>query len=181
MIPIIDGDTAFAKKTKKALAIIEKSPEKYSIVLKYVRTIKQSNQTEQSGMHCPSRTFLVTMDTYSSSKYWYASSIVHDAYHSKLYHDYLENNNDGDNMVQGVWFSDGSMHIYNGETAESIYMNSEGYVCNVPLNIYRGETAESMCLNFQVSFLEEISKNKWFWKWHIKSLMKSRWWEKSVP
>ena len=181
MTPIIDGDTAFTKKTKKALAIIKKSPEKYGIVLRYVKAIKQSDQIEHSGMHCPNMTFLVKMNTYSSSKYWYASSIVHDAYHSKLYHDYLKNDNDGDNIVQGVWFSDGSMQIYNGETAETIYMNSDGYVCNVPLHIYRGETAESMCLTFQVSFLEEISKYKWFLKWHIKSLMKLRWWEKSVP
>ena len=90
----IIGDELFVKKTEMSLRFIEeKSPEHYAIVTNYISIIKSS---EKSGMaaNADRPTFLVgpriakanIISTLGLKDY--GSSIVHDAYHSKLYNDY---------------------------------------------------------------------------------------------
>ena len=81
----IIGDTDFINATKKALDLIRTSDsEMWSMVSKYVGIITSS---EKSGMKAwtNSPVFEVGLATSESDSYWYASSICHDAYHSKLY------------------------------------------------------------------------------------------------
>ena len=85
----IDGDADFTQKTKAALDIIrEKTPATYAMVLRYVAIIRQG---AQSGMWATLNppVFVVGNATYVSKAMWYASAIVHDAFHSKLYYDHF--------------------------------------------------------------------------------------------
>ncbi|BAU29480.1 hypothetical protein DFP93_12350 [Aneurinibacillus soli] len=84
----ISGDKTFIAHTKAALALLkEKSPDDYALVVQYVGLIKQD---AFSGMAAYEKipTYKVGATTSSSTTTWYASTIVHDAYHSKLYNDY---------------------------------------------------------------------------------------------
>lgn len=86
-IKIIGSDN-FIKKTEDALALIqEKSPRSYAIVTNYLSVIQSA---KKSGINpaTDTPTFHVGAPTFNTSVEWYASSIVHDSYHSKLYHDY---------------------------------------------------------------------------------------------
>jgi len=90
MMPIIEGDDNFEAKTLEALYLIQyKSSENYNMVIKYVGRIKQGQQSGMAAYENPP-TYYVGKATYSSKRDWYASTIVHDAYHSKLYHDYIQ-------------------------------------------------------------------------------------------
>ena len=85
---IIIGDDEFITKTQEALALIkEKSPKSYAIVTNYLSIIQRG---EMSGIRSRAEppTFYVGLRTAESQLSWYASAIVHDAYHSKLYRDY---------------------------------------------------------------------------------------------
>ncbi|WCN37198.1 hypothetical protein [Aneurinibacillus uraniidurans] len=84
----ITGDKTFTARTQAALALLkEKSPDDYALVVQYIGLIKQD---AFSGMAAYEKipTYKVGAATSSSSTTWYASTIVHDAYHSKLYNDY---------------------------------------------------------------------------------------------
>ena len=86
----ITGDAAFTQNTQKALSVIKKGSESgYALVTGYVAIIEQN---EFSGMRAYDElpTFQVGKATYNASTTWYAGAIVHDAYHSKLFHDALE-------------------------------------------------------------------------------------------
>ena len=89
----IIGDADFTERTRNALSLIEKdAPEFYKMVTTYVGIIQSA---EKSGMRAYANppTFEVGLRTSRSPVSWYASSIVHDAYHSKLYNDYRKKNN----------------------------------------------------------------------------------------
>lgn len=86
----IQGDNNFIKNTQKALRLIKtQSAKDYQMVEQYIGCIKQY---EKSGMAAfwETPTFLVGDKTSNSTTHWYASCIVHDAYHSKLFHDALK-------------------------------------------------------------------------------------------
>ena len=86
----IIGDDDFIERTKAALSFIEEgAPEFYAIVTNNIGIIQRG---EISGIwsSCTPPTFYVGKRTYKESKLWYASAIVHDANHSKLYHEYLK-------------------------------------------------------------------------------------------
>ena len=89
LLPIlIFGTDEFVEKTEDALFFIkEKSPRSYELVTNYVSIIQSA---EKSGMRAYNNppTFEVGSRTARSNLRWYASTIVHDAYHSKLYNDY---------------------------------------------------------------------------------------------
>ena len=89
LLPIlIFGSDEFVEKTEDALFLIkEKSPRSYELVTNYVSIIQSA---EKSGMRAFNNPpiFQVGSKTAQSDLRWYASSIVHDAYHSKLYNDY---------------------------------------------------------------------------------------------
>ena len=85
----INGNKKFVFQTKKALRVLKsKSSATYTrVVLKYVKKIKSH---KISGMNVFARvpTYEVGIPTAFESLKWYASTIAHDAYHSKLYFDY---------------------------------------------------------------------------------------------
>lgn len=79
------GSADFAEKTKAALARLKKSG--YLGEIKgHASIIKQSNC---SGMnvYAEKPTFQVGKETWNSNNVWYAGTIAHDSFHSKLYHD----------------------------------------------------------------------------------------------
>lgn len=89
----IMGDEEFTERTRNALSLIEKdAPAFYKLVTTYIGIIQSA---EKSGMRAYANppTFEVGLRTSRASVSWYASSIVHDAYHSKLYNDYRKKNN----------------------------------------------------------------------------------------
>ena len=105
---IIEGSDYFESKTFEALYVIQlKSLEKYHIVLKYIDKIEQQKQGKLMGMYSWTKTYVASKDTYCSQREWYAGSIVHESYHSKLYNDYFEK-----------YGSIVPHHIYGGEEAE---------------------------------------------------------------
>lgn len=86
----IEGNDRFVRITREALNFIaEKSPEHYRMVTTYMKKIKHTNRN--SGMLVKENppTFIVNDVDLEAPLCWYASDIVHDAWHSKLYHDYL--------------------------------------------------------------------------------------------
>jgi len=91
-IPIkIEGCDYFKVNTLKALHLIKnKLPEEYNAVLNYINKIKQGNNSQWFENNLINKIFSFGELTYSSLIECYASSIVHDSYHSKLYHDYCK-------------------------------------------------------------------------------------------
>ncbi|MCL1791082.1 MAG: hypothetical protein FWG40_06975 [Peptococcaceae bacterium] len=102
----IIGNTGFKENTQKALAVVNQSEKASGMVSAYIGRIRQDSS---SGMmpYLNPPTYNVSSLTYNASTAWYASTIVHDAYHSKLYHDYLLENSG--RVPDNVW---------TGETAE---------------------------------------------------------------
>ena len=87
----IIGDDDFIKKTEDALSKIkEKSPMSYAIVTNHISIIRSVEK--RSGIDAKAKypTFYVGLTTSNSPLNWYASTIVHDAYHVKLYRDYTK-------------------------------------------------------------------------------------------
>ena len=99
------GDTDFVARTQNALGTIKKSAKAYELITKYLGRIQQASSSSMLADVDPP-TYAVGSHTYNSSVTWYASTIVHDSYHSKLFHDYLALNG---NVPGDIW---------TGETAE---------------------------------------------------------------
>ncbi|MCK9186290.1 S-layer homology domain-containing protein [Candidatus Gracilibacteria bacterium] len=89
----IKGNEDCITKTNDALDLLkEKAKTNYDMVVKYVGIIECADT--QSGMSVwedPPR-YQVGKATMDAGTIWYAGTIVHDAYHSKLYNDYLAQN-----------------------------------------------------------------------------------------
>ena len=81
------------------------------MVVKYIGIIQQGAISGMEAYDNPP-TFVVGDDSSQASVTWYASDIVHDAYHSKLYNDYL--NVYGTPVPVGIW---------TGENAEMACLN----------------------------------------------------------
>ncbi len=86
---VIEGNKQFVTQTQKALKLLKaRSNLIYkSIVLPYIKKIKL-HKTSGMNMFAKLPTYEVGKQTAFSSLKWYASTITHDAYHSKLYFDY---------------------------------------------------------------------------------------------
>ena len=98
---IVIGDDKFIERTKEALSLIEKEASSfYELVTNYISIIRRG---ECSGMRAfdPLPTFQVGRTAQSPSLQWYASAIVHDAYHSKLYNDYVKTS--GRPVPSNIW------------------------------------------------------------------------------
>ena len=96
----IIGDEFFVERTEKALELIKNQyPDCYDLVTNYVGIIEQYSESGMWAFENPP-IFRVGLATYSSSTTWYASSIVHDSYHSKLYNDYLVSH---DSVPAEIW------------------------------------------------------------------------------
>lgn len=85
----LEGDKKFLAQTQKAIRLLKtKTPKEFrNIVLPHVAKIKSH---KSSGMNLWAKvpTYEVGKETAFYSLKWYASTIVHDAYHAKLYFDY---------------------------------------------------------------------------------------------
>ncbi|MDD5112296.1 MAG: hypothetical protein PHG85_07110 [Candidatus Altiarchaeota archaeon] len=81
----VDGSAAFTQETDKALKLLEGTKE-YSEIAQNVGRVKES---PKSGMNVYSDvpTFEVGQTTWQGGTVWYAGTIAHDSYHSKLYND----------------------------------------------------------------------------------------------
>ena len=84
----IEGNAQFVRNTQAALDIVRQSPSDYEMVLRYIGVISQG---DASGMWAwlEPPTFVVGHATYTASATWYAGGIVHDAIHSKQYHQHF--------------------------------------------------------------------------------------------
>ncbi|MGK0343351.1 MAG: hypothetical protein ACJAXW_003909 [Candidatus Azotimanducaceae bacterium] len=83
---IVEGDSKFTLQVSEALALLEeKSPAEYLFVRRYVGLIKQNSFSGMEPWRKPPR-FLLSDKTAFNSLTWCAAVIVHDAYHSFLYH-----------------------------------------------------------------------------------------------
>ena len=81
----IKGKEDFILRTKEALDLLRSTPF-FKEIQKYITVIQEG---KRSGMKAYARkpTFLVGKPTWQHSALWYAGTIAHDAYHSKLYHE----------------------------------------------------------------------------------------------
>ena len=83
------GSTKYKQQVLKALKLLcRKSYEAYQIVEGYVGKIEEA---QRSGMDASANppTFFMSEEVAFSSLTGCAGAIVHDSYHSKLYHDYI--------------------------------------------------------------------------------------------
>lgn len=86
----IVGSSEFKQQVENALTLLrQNAPEEYEIVQRYVGKIEEN---ERSGMFVDKDppVYQMSLKTALHSITWCAGTIAHDAYHSKLYHDYKE-------------------------------------------------------------------------------------------
>ena len=84
----VRGDEAFIKRTEEALCLIkDKAPKSYSMLTNYHFIIQRGRLSGITPRSTPP-VFRVDNKTFGASLDWYASCIIHDSYHLKLYKDY---------------------------------------------------------------------------------------------
>ncbi len=84
----IVGSPEYKQQVTQALILLsKKSPEAYQIVKKYIGRIEQNERSAMLAYKNPP-TYQMSNKTAFHSLTWCASTIAHDSYHSKLYHDY---------------------------------------------------------------------------------------------
>ncbi len=99
---VIEGNLDFIERTEKALNLVKKSLTSYEIVMNYIGILQHSTITGMNVYNKPP-ILLVSLTTYQASPTWYASSIVHESFHSKLYNDYF---NKHGNVPSEIWASE---------------------------------------------------------------------------
>ncbi len=113
-IEIIGGNDCVSKTNKALDFLKDKAKIHYDTIVKYVGLIECTES--RSGMYVwenPPR-YQVAKATVDAGTIWYAGTIVHDACHSKQYHDYLLNNPFGYVYV---------LDVYTGRNAEAQCLN----------------------------------------------------------
>lgn len=86
----IRGTKKFIKTTKDALNLLkEKDPINYRVVIRNIGAIVEHKLNWNSYFNGLQEvpTAFINKKTYTHNLEWYACGIVHEAYHSKLYHD----------------------------------------------------------------------------------------------
>ena len=144
---IVIGNNEFINKTKEALALIKKSPSHYKLMIENIVAIEQIEG--QTVMQMLTKKVLVNNSHAFSDKFYYGSTIVHEANHSKQMQEYCR------------------IHSIS-------YPSNAGFV---PLNVYSGEQAEMECVKVQRDFLVKIGASQSHLDW-IDSVIETRWWEK---
>jgi len=84
----IDGSFEFKEQVSGALILLrKKSPQEYKVIKNHIGKIEENSR---SGMlpYAQPPTYQMSLKTALYSITWCAGTIAHDAYHSKLYHDY---------------------------------------------------------------------------------------------
>jgi len=130
----IVGSEAFVDHVKKALSLLQsESSSGYPVVKKYIGRIKEGNTSGMYAYYDPptfqvsAKEALLNEHNKDYALQWCASIIVHDAYHSKKYHDYQE--------------------------AHGHSLGSRAYPPNY---VWTGEAVERECLAFQRKVCGEI-------------------------
>ena len=93
----IVGSAAFVDHVRQALTLLRnKSPSGYPVVKKYIGRINEGTTSGMYAYYNPptfqmsAKEALLNESNKDYALQWCASAIVHDAYHSKKYHDYRE-------------------------------------------------------------------------------------------
>lgn len=104
----VEGDRGFVAQVLSALSLLQaKAPNEYGMVKEHIGIIKEG---QPDGITVEANPPLYTMGVAIAfnSLTWCASSIAHDAYHSKLYQDY-KRTHPGEEVPS---------HVYSGQTVE---------------------------------------------------------------
>jgi hypothetical protein len=130
----IVGSEAFVNHVRKALSLLRsKSSSGYPIVKKYIGRIKEGTTSGMYAYYNPptfqmsAKEALLSAGNKDYALEWCAGVIVHDAYHSKKYHDYQE-----------------------------AHGHSPGPHSYPPIYVWTGEAIERECLAFQRKVYGEI-------------------------
>ncbi|MEL6110262.1 MAG: hypothetical protein AAFU85_30000 [Planctomycetota bacterium] len=88
--PKIEGNQRFVEQVGSAMKLMkDKTPRVYDLIQKNVAIVKQGKRSGMWAFRDPP-TFEMADPTAFYSITWCAGSIAHDAFHSKLYRDYLD-------------------------------------------------------------------------------------------
>jgi len=99
----IQGTATFEQQVIAALTFLKtKSPEAYHLVTTHIGLIKQAQHTGMAAYARPP-TFELSERTAFYSLTWCAASIAHDAFHAKLYHEYLQQHPGHTFVPHAVW------------------------------------------------------------------------------
>lgn len=152
---IIDGSSDCVTRTYQALNLLKsKDIDHYNLAMTYIGKITCTTSGAGTGMYAwekPPR-FQIGMDSVNASIPWYAGDIVHDAWHSKLYNDYMAT------ADPSVVYAPND--IWTGETAELACIE----VQYESLSAIGGSQAE-------LDWLKEVAKTKY---WEVPP--DQRWW-----
>jgi hypothetical protein len=130
----IVGSEAFVDHVRKALTLLQsKSPSGYPVVKKYIGKIREGATSGMYAYYNPptfqmsAKEALLNASNKDYAVQWCASAIVHDAYHSKKYHDYQE-----------------------------AHRHAPGSDPYPPIHVWTGEAVERQCIAFQEKVCGEI-------------------------
>jgi hypothetical protein len=99
----IVGTDVFLYQTLEGMSLLQnKSPEAYTKIQTYIGLIELGEHSGMWAFENPPR-YEVGQRTADSTTTWYASTIAHDAVHSELYHEYL--NQHGPPVPDDAWAS----------------------------------------------------------------------------
>ena len=132
----VQGSREFVLRTQQSLQLLQSTPQ-FAVVRPYFGAIRQG---KRSGMdvYADPPTYEVGFPTWSHSALWYASTIAHDAYHSKLYHDYKKGHPSGEPPGE----------VWTGKEAERVCMNFQ-----------REVLVELKAGNELILYLDQLIKN----------------------
>jgi hypothetical protein len=152
---VIDGSSDCVTKTYQALNLLKsKDIDHYNLVMTYIGKITCTTSGSGTGMYAwekPPR-YQIGMTSVNAGIPWYASTIVHDAWHSKLYNDYMAT------ADPSVVYAPND--VWTGETAELACLE----VQYESLSAIGGSQAE-------LDWLKEVAKTKY---WEVPP--DQRWW-----
>jgi hypothetical protein len=102
----IQGTATFETQVVAALTLLKtKSPGTYHLVTTHIGLIKQARHTGMAAYLTPP-TFELNERTAFYSVTWCAAGIAHDAFHAKLYHEYLRQHPGHEVVPDEVWMGE---------------------------------------------------------------------------
>jgi hypothetical protein len=97
----VRGSQKFVNQIKAALGLLRTaSPDSYAVVRSYIGRIEQSRRSGMAATEDPPTAYF-SEPTALGSLTWCASNIAHEAYHSKLYHEYRREH--GEPVPDDAW------------------------------------------------------------------------------
>ena len=100
----IVGDSKCNQQTVNALDLLQrKAPTHYGVVMQYVGVIKCVEIQSGMAAYADPPRYSAGERTRNAGSIWYAGTIVHDACHAKLFHDYLASTSGATTAPLEVW------------------------------------------------------------------------------